>query len=162
MVLISRFQIITFIVLHSCQDSELLLNDNERLIAKKEIIASCGNCGVVTPKNFTVNLGFYLESRSNNTCLYKKVAIDSIGNIKNCPSQTSSYGNINSIDLIDVLKSEEYLSLGKISKNQIEVCKICEFRNVCSDCRMYLQDSENLYSKPLKCNYDPKSTTWSA
>jgi len=28
------------------------------------------------------------------------------------------------------------------------------------DCRVYLEQPSNIYSKPLKCGYDPYSATW--
>jgi hypothetical protein len=41
------------------------------------------------------------------------------------------------------------------------VCKDCEFRYICTDCRAYLEDPYNEYSKPLKCGYDPYTGEWS-
>ena len=32
---------------------------------------------------------------------------------------------------------------------------------VCLDCRAYVDNYRNVYSKPLKCGYDPYSGVWS-
>jgi len=48
----------------------------------------------------------------------------------------------------------------KLSKDQIDICKECEFRYICTDCRAYIEDPENIYSKPLKCGYDPATNQW--
>jgi len=48
----------------------------------------------------------------------------------------------------------------KLSKDQIDICRECEFRYVCTDCRAYIEDPENIYSKPLKCGYDPATNQW--
>lgn len=37
---------------------------------------------------------------------------------------------------------------------QIDTCKLCEFRYMCHDCRIYITDKDNIFSKPLKCSYD--------
>jgi len=42
------------------------------------------------------------------------------------------------------------------------VCKDCEFRYVCTDCRAYRADAEDLYSKRARCSYDPYTATWGA
>jgi hypothetical protein len=31
---------------------------------------------------------------------------------------------------------------------------------MCSDCRAYVENPNDLYSKPLKCGYDPYTTKW--
>ena len=49
---------------------------------------------------------------------------------------------------------------GSINKDLIDVCKDCEFRYICTDCRAYIQDKNNIYSKPAKCNYDPYNAEW--
>lgn len=61
--------------------------------------------------------------------------------------------NDNFINKITVL--EHCLDLG-IKKT----CMHCEFRHICTDCRAYLDDPEDRYSKPLKCSYDPFTTKW--
>jgi hypothetical protein len=47
-----------------------------------------------------------------------------------------------------------------VRKDDIEVCKDCEFRYICTDCRIFKNDSNDIYSKPKKCNYDPYTNTW--
>jgi hypothetical protein len=47
-----------------------------------------------------------------------------------------------------------------INKDEILVCRDCEFRYICSDCRVFIEDPHNIYSKPAKCKYDPYSATW--
>jgi radical SAM protein with 4Fe4S-binding SPASM domain len=48
----------------------------------------------------------------------------------------------------------------EITKNQIEICKDCELRYICQDCRAYTIDENNKYSKPLKCKYDQYQAVW--
>jgi len=117
-------------------------------------------CGNFHPQSFVTNLPFFTESQHHNTCLNRKIAIDREGNVKNCPSMEQSFGNIADTHLVDIIKSEEFTKLWNINKDRIEVCKECEYRHVCMDCRAYLEDPENIYSKPLKCGYDPYTMHW--
>ena len=119
-----------------------------------------GCCGNFVPGDFITNLPFFTESQHYNTCLNRKLAIDIDGNIKNCPSLPQSFGNIKEVKLIDVIENKEFSKKWYINKDQIKVCQDCEFRHVCMDCRAYLEDPEDLYSKPLKCGYNPYTMEW--
>jgi hypothetical protein len=48
----------------------------------------------------------------------------------------------------------------KINKDKIEVYKDCEFRYCCVDCRAFLVDPKNEYSKPASCLYNPYTAEW--
>ena len=117
-------------------------------------------CGNFAPEQFVINLPFFTESQSHNTCLHRKVAIDREGNIKNCPSMARSFGNIKDTHLVDVIANEEFTKLWHIKKDQISICQDCEFRHVCMDCRAYLENPNDIYSKPLKCGYNPYTMEW--
>jgi SPASM domain peptide maturase of grasp-with-spasm system len=71
-----------------------------------------------------------------------------------------SYGNIKDTKLIDVVNNPEFQKLWYIHKDQISVCKDCEFRHICTDCRAYLENPKDVYSKPLKCGYNPYTCEW--
>ena len=71
-----------------------------------------------------------------------------------------SYGNIRHTTLREALEHPGFKKYWNITKDQIEVCKECEFRYICTDCRAFLKSKEDLYSKPLKCSYDPKKMEW--
>lgn len=117
-------------------------------------------CGVINSKYFSVNIDLFTEAQSFNTCLNRKISIDKHSNIKNCPSSKIAFGNINETSLIGIAKNIEFQRLWLINKEEINVCKKCEFRFICTDCRVYLQDTEDIYSKPLKCGYNPDSCEW--
>ena len=113
------------------------------------------NCGVISQPSFSCKTSTYLESVSNNTCLNRKVSMDTSGNIKNCPSMANNFGNIRINSIQEILDNSEFHKLWKLKKDEIEVCKSCEFRYVCTDCRAFLINPEEITSKPLKCGYDP-------
>ena len=120
------------------------------------------NCGIVKTSYFNSIHQFFSESQQFNTCLNRKLSIDTDGNIQNCPSMAKSYGNINdpNIDIEAIVNSEEFQKVWHINKDKIHVCKDCEFRHVCTDCRAYVEDPSDIYSKPLKCGYNPYTCEW--
>ena len=126
----------------------------------QENISSHLHCGVVHPSWFLSSSPLYVASKTSNSCLYKKISIDSRGNIKNCPSMQESFGNIQNTSLKVALEKEGLKKHWYTTKDQVTVCADCEFRYVCTDCRAYLQDPGDPLSKPLKCGYDPFTATW--
>lgn len=118
------------------------------------------SCGVVGVENFMYNQQFYLESLSHNTCLNRKISIDINGDIKNCPSMPQSFGNIKDTTLEEALNHPDFKKYWNIKKDDITKCKDCEFRYICTDCRAYIEDPDDIYSAPLKCGYDPYTGEW--
>lgn len=118
-------------------------------------------CGKICIGNMDFS-GRWVNSllKRKNGCLYKKICIDTDGNIKNCPSMKYSYGNIRETAIKDVIQNPEFTKYWNITKDSIEVCKECEFRYNCTDCRAFLKDPRDLYSKPQKCFYNPYLGKW--
>jgi SPASM domain peptide maturase of grasp-with-spasm system len=130
------------------------------IISTQESINSSASCGVVHPAYFTMNIPHYTESLAHNTCLNRKISIDIEGNIKNCPSMKESFGNIKDTTLEEAINKPGFKKYWNITKDQITKCKDCEFRHVCTDCRAYLENPDDMYSAPLKCGYDPYTCEW--
>ncbi|TAE69608.1 MAG: grasp-with-spasm system SPASM domain peptide maturase [Bacteroidetes bacterium] len=139
-----------------------IIEGNSNIIFTTENIQNKTHCGVIHQAYFTSNISTFTESQHHNTCLNRKISIDVDGEIKNCPSMTKSYGNIKDTTLAEALAKEGFKDMWHIKKDQIKVCQDCEFRHICTDCRAYLQDPNDLYSKPAKCSYDPYTATWGA
>lgn len=123
------------------------------------------SCGKVDMKYFNTNMPKVLEAINHNSCLHKKIGIDIDGNIKNCPLMAGSFGNIHDTSLERALEMPGFKKYWNLTKDKIEVCKDCEFRYVCTDCRAFTEQShidENGFdtSKPLKCGYDPYTGKW--
>lgn len=121
---------------------------------------SDNDCGVISPYYFRINISLYTESQNHNTCLNRKLCIDAEGNMKNCISMNRSFGNIKETTLLEAIEKEKFKDLWFITKDQIDVCKDCEFRYMCTDCRCFIKDPENIYSQPTKCTYNPYIAKW--
>ena len=118
------------------------------------------SCGIVSAGYFTLNIKHFTEAQHHNTCLNRKISIDVEGNIKNCPSMAQSFGNIRDTTLQEALEHPDFKKYWNVKKDQISVCKDCEFRYICTDCRAYIENPEDMYSKPLKCGYNPYTAEW--
>lgn len=124
-------------------------------------IISEKSCGKIGEQTFSISTNSYLLSKNYNNCLYKKIAIDSNGEIKNCPSSPISLGNILNDSILEIFQHKPETKLyWEISKDKIDVCNICEYRYACTDCRAYIENPDDMYSKPLKCGYNPYTGVW--
>ncbi len=75
------------------------------------------------------------------------------------------YGNSKNITLKEALNHKDFKKYWKLTKDEIEVCKDCEYRYICTDCRAYTERSHTSKegldtSKPLKCGYNPYTGEW--
>lgn len=141
---------------------------SDRIVYVNAEFSSNKLCGSIHTSYFVANYQSFSEMRSFNGCLNRKISIDKTGEIKNCPSMIVSYGNIDEVSLEDAIDVPGFKKYWKISKDDINGCRDCEFRYICTDCRAYVEDPNDIsgpnqtnLSKPLKCGYDPYSGQWS-
>jgi len=152
------------IILHSAPENRTVFISPTKMghvFYSDENISSKLHCGRIGSDFFNINIKTFTEAHHNNTCLNRKISIDADGNIRNCPSMPQSFGNIKDTTLQQALDHPDFKKYWNHKKDDIEVCRDCEFRYICTDCRAYLEDPHNEYSKPLKCGYDPYTGEWS-
>ena len=159
--IVSKNARIDSITLHSCPESFNIESNGTFLKVQTttQVISSSEHCGVIVPEYFHINLPSFLEAKKYNTCLNRKISIDKDGYIKNCPTMSRSFGNIKNTLLATALGKPGFIKLWSVNKDQISVCKDCEFRYICSDCRAFLNQN-HIHDKPEKCNYNPYNATW--
>lgn len=157
-----EFKILTKIIFHSASSNALLnaVKGTAEVYQVTNQIKSADHCGFVHPDGFVVGSQMFSEALNHNTCLNGKLSIDVEGNIKNCPAMTRTFGKVGLTGFLQVLKLEEFKRLWQIKKDEVSVCRDCEFRYICLDCRAHLSNSSDIYSKPAKCTYDPYTATW--
>ena len=117
-------------------------------------------CGIIAREYFTQNMFHITEAMHYNTCLHKKLSIDKEGNIRNCPFSIDCFGNIVDNTILDTIHLKSFQKFWTITKDLIQVCKDCEFRYICTDCRTYTKDKNDIYSQPAKCTYNPYIAKW--
>lgn len=135
------------------------LEDKSKCVVYYTDGISVETCGVIDESMFILDYENYTLSKNFNSCLYKKLSIDSNGFIKNCPAMKHNYGHISNITIEDVINLPEFQKWWQIKKDDIEVCKDCELRYFCHDCRAYTLNN-NIYGKPSKCKYNPYNNSW--
>lgn len=124
-----------------------------------QLIDNSTHCGIISASYFFANLDNFTEAQKWNTCLNMKLSVDVDGSIKNCPSLPQTFGHAATTSFQEIIQSEEFRKMWHVQKDQIEICKDCEFRYICTDCRAFTQN-DDLYTKPAKCKYDPYTAEW--
>lgn len=168
MLLTKKHPRISILCIHSSPNNKVvshedfvILDGMGRIYFIKEIIGSSKSCGQINHLSFSYeSLHDFFENTKFNGCLNGKISIDENGEIRNCPSLNKSFGNVKQSSLKEVLANQKAKEYWNISKDQIESCKDCEFRYICTDCRAYIENPDNIYSKPLKCGYNPYTNEW--
>ena len=150
------------IYVHSSPEDNIVELDNNPLysiVYINDLILDSSHCGNINPGYFNSNITLFSENNNFNSCLNKKIGIDFQGNIKNCPTMNYSFGNIQDVSIKNYITDQKFQALWKIKKDDIQTCKDCEFRYICTDCRAFHTD-EDLLLKPKKCSYNPYSCEW--
>ena len=159
--LLEKNLLVSLLVLHSSPFTRRCKSATQvQFVYVKQIIDSALHCGQIFPDQFSMSINHLTESILHNSCLNRKVGIDRFGEIKNCPSMTNGYGRIGEIKIADVINEKKFNSIWNVSKVQVSICKDCEFRMVCTDCRAFVEVPSDPLSKPLKCGYDPYTGNW--
>lgn len=138
--------------------SQIVGQDN--ISYTRQVINSCNSCGIIDKYALSIpSIQGYMENKLFNSCLNRKISVDENGNICNCPSMKSKYGNIMAVKLTEVVGRKHFRKVWSINKDMIDTCRDCEFRYICSDCRAYTENG-TLMSKPAKCGYNPYTGVW--
>ncbi len=143
-------------------ENKTMISDDgiSRIIFSKKDIQDKASCGLISNSFFSINIETVTESQHHNTCLNRKISIDANGEIKNCPSMQKSYGNIKDTTLEEALNKQGFKDLWNIKKDDIKICQDCEFRHICTDCRVFIDNPSDIYSHPAKCKYNPYLAKW--
>jgi SPASM domain peptide maturase of grasp-with-spasm system len=158
--LIENFPFVFNLTLFNAPKNEVIITPNQQQVYLIDNEISNKHCGIISASYFTVNTKTFTESQHHNTCLNRKISIDTEGNIKNCPSMSQSFGNIKDTTLTEALEHSNFKKYWNVTKDQVSICKDCEFRHICTDCRAYVENPADMYSKPLKCGYNPYTCEW--
>ncbi len=152
------------ITVHSSPKNEIYIVRNSynrcgmgNIIFVKQRIDNHTHCGQISESYFSLSgIKSFSEAKSYNSCLNRKLSIDAEGNIMNCPSLHTIYGNVKTNTLASVI-NDSFSAIWFVNKDQINICKDCEFRYNCTDCRAFL---DKPLDKPKKCNYNPYKMIW--
>lgn len=159
--ILQKYGRIRLVTIYNCLENEGKEILGVKIIFNKTKQLNLDFCGQIDRKTFIINIDHFMESKKFNNCLNRKISIDFDGNIKNCPSSQIVFGNIfKNNSIFKIFKKKQFKEKWMIHKDLVEVCKDCEYRYMCSDCRINIRSEENIYSKPKYCKYDPCTAEW--
>ncbi|MHA2238501.1 MAG: radical SAM protein, partial [Candidatus Hodarchaeales archaeon] len=117
-----------------------------------------------TEPNFYFNEQTFIKNHFWNACWFGKAAVSSSGDVLPCVfARDQVVGNVLYKRFRDILNGEKMLELWGLNKDEVEICRDCEYRYVCRDCRPWAYGlSGDLFSKSPRCAYDPKNGEWSS
>lgn len=110
------------------------------------------------PNFFVIDIRLFTESRLHNTFFNRKLIVDHQDNILNAING-SSFGTIQEGNIFSIVSKEDFQKLWNISKDLIEPCKHCEYRNMCVDSRTPVL-TEGKWGFETSCDYDPVNGVW--
>lgn len=133
-------------------------DQNKHIPDKKEVI---DKKYISSPFFRTSTEKFNLNKNWNN-CWYGKMAVTSTGDVIPCIFERNMIiSNIKDNSLQDILKSSKLEKYWGITKDDVDVCKDCEYRYACNDCRpLALGVEGDMFAKYPRCKYDPYNGVW--
>ncbi len=122
------------------------------------------NQQIVTKASFPrVSFNVFWRNMTGHNCFSEQICVGANGDVYPCLAERKiSYGNIKSISLGNILSSEKTMKFRSLSKDSIDVCRDCEYRYCCFDCRARAKDflENDFHSKPWWCYYNPYTGKW--
>jgi radical SAM protein with 4Fe4S-binding SPASM domain len=111
---------------------------------------------------FNVSQEIYNKNKRGNSCWFGKASITSFGDVLPCIfARDMVAGNINNQKLSDIIYGDKMKRLWLLNHDNIEICRNCEYRYICGDCRPLAYGSTgDLFAKYPRCTYNPYSGEW--
>ena len=129
--------LVTSLTLHSAPPRASLLvamaepqgtdpTSKREVVFTSQVIDSEKHCGLITQDYLNApSVALYSEFRQFNGCLNRKISVDSSGQIRNCPSMSASFGDVQSTTLAEAVGNSKFRMAWRLAKDQIEVCRGC-------------------------------------
>ncbi|WP_306354069.1 grasp-with-spasm system SPASM domain peptide maturase [Flavobacterium sp. '19STA2R22 D10 B1'] len=130
-----------------------------RIIQIENCFTEILNKKIESKNDFIINTLAYVESLTCNLFLNRRVYIDNEGNVK-YNNLGNSFGNIKFKNLELIISQSDFLEIWSVTKDQIEICRDCEFRYICPDRRIPEKKNDTLYFHKTKCAYNPYTNEW--
>lgn len=105
---------------------------------------------------------FFLGDTTRNRCWPGKIAMTPHGDVIPCIfARDLVVGRYEPGNLGSIVRGEKLQKLWGITLEEVEVCRDCEYRYACWDCRAIAYTTTgNLYAKDPRCPYDPYDGRW--
>lgn len=114
-----------------------------------------------TKPDFVPERGQFESNHHWNSCWLGKAAITAEGEVLPCVFERELVaGNLNEHSLQWIVHNG-LRPFWKLTRDKISVCRDCEYRYICRDCRPWAYGyTGDLYAKTPTCTYDPYTGEW--
>lgn len=122
--------------------------------------------GYMVRPNFKADKAKVEYYSSGHSCLAGKITITDKGDILPCIfSRNHIIGNVAEMDLETVLLGSAMQQIWSTTKDSVMVCRDCEYRYVCFDCRPLSEaaargNADYLHAPYPRCTYNPYTGEW--
>jgi len=114
-----------------------------------------------SPYFLGVNKEDFSKRKYGHCCWWGRIAVTSDGEVIPCiMARNRAVGSIKKNSLSEIIEEHELMNLWKLSMDKIEICKDCEYRYACHDCRVSAEESGGLRARTPNCLYDPYCGKW--
>lgn len=119
--------------------------------------------GKITEPFFNLSANRFKLFYKKNTCWNKKLVVTETGVVLPCVfARSEEIGNLRNATLEEVLNSSALKHYWGYSFDNVNMCKECEFRYACKDCRpLAMAVRGNIEDKNPRCCYNPLNGEWS-
>jgi radical SAM protein with 4Fe4S-binding SPASM domain len=111
-----------------------------------------------------VNFLHYFESINFHTYFNSKLFINNNGQLSNNPysfDNQKEMGNMfTRVELLQLIQSDSFKELSVIKKDNMAICKSCEFRYMCVDKRLPILSNYGDWYHKKECDYNPYIGKW--
>lgn len=114
----------------------------------------------LSPNKFDINYKLYFESLKYNNYYYRKLFISQNGTLYNDNNRTKIIGDLRKISNKNIDREYKLRKYWHLTKDQIEVCKDCEYRYMCVDNRQPIKSYKGKWYFKIECNYNPYIGKW--
>ena len=138
--------------------------DNVELIPSNQYLMKYSL--MMSPQLMKIDMKTVCGSQQCHTCLDGKIVITESGDVFPCIFlREESFGNVRFDKLQNVVQKENLQEIWKMTKDDFLVCKDCEYRYACFDCRalanQVYKDTYKLGLAPNPwCTYNPYTGEW--
>jgi len=115
----------------------------------------------ISPSYFNCNVSTFAESQHHNIYYNSKIIIDENNYVINNVQSRNRIALFEPHKLHEILYLLKAENLWDLPKDQIDVCKTCEFRYMCSDMCQIIKRTDGSFFRSKECLYNPFIAKWS-
>jgi len=120
------------------------------------------DCRFIRKPSFKTSRESYLRFKYGHICWLGCVEITATGDVLPCAfARNLVMGNVRDKPLKEIMENKEAARYWHLSKDGINICRDCEYRYCCFDCRpLAMNERSRLTLRGEYCTYNPYAGVW--